>query len=66
MNVEISDVQVGSLSESSGPNSGMFWIAGSLILLLALMGAAFYIIRRSGGGDFYDEEYDDEYDEEYE
>ena len=62
MNVEISDVQVGSLSESSGPNSGMFWIAGSLILLLALMGAAFYIIRRSGGGDFYDEEYDEEYE----
>ena len=62
MNVEISDIQVSSLSESSGPNSGMIWIAGSLILLLSLMGAAFYIIRGSTGGGFYDEEYDEEYE----
>ena len=62
MNVEISDIQVSSLSESSGPNSGIFWIAGSLVLMLSLMGAAFYIIRGSSGGGFYDEEYDEEYE----
>ena len=66
MNVEISDIQVSSLSDSSGPDSGMVWLAGSLILLLSLMGAAFYIIRGSTDGGFYDEDYDEEYDEEYE
>ena len=44
----------------------MVWIAGSLVLLLSLMGAAFYIIRGSTDGGFYDEDYDEEYDEDYE
>jgi hypothetical protein len=64
MNVEISDVVVGDLSDDSGPNSGMFWIAGSLVVLVSLMGAAFYVIRKSGGGDYYDEDYDGDYEEE--
>jgi len=66
MNVEISDIEVSALSEGSGPNSGIFWIAGSLVLLLSLMGAAFYIIRGSGGGDVYDEDWGDDNDEGYE
>ena len=69
MNVEISDIGVSSLSDGSGPNSGMFWLAGSLILLLTLMGAGFYIVKQSGGGSYYDEEYDydeGQYPEDYE
>ena len=62
MNVEISDIEVSTLSDGSGPNSGMFLVAGSLVVLLALMGAAFYVIRGSGEGGFYDEEYDEEYE----
>jgi hypothetical protein len=70
MNVEISDIEVSKLSDGSGPNSGMFWIAGSLVLLISLMGSAFYIIRKPGSGSYYDEEndedWDDDNDEEYE
>ena len=66
MNVEISDIEVSSLADGSGPNRGMFWIAGSLVILLSLMGVAFYIIRGSEGGSYYDEDYDEDYEEEYE
>ena len=41
-------------------------IAGSLLILVSLMGAAFYVIRRSAGdSEYYDEEYEDyeEYEE---
>ena len=64
MNVEISDIEVNTLSGGSGPDSGMFWIVGSLVVLISLMGVAFYIIRKSGGGDYYDEDYDEYYEEE--
>ena len=38
-------------------------IAGSLVILVSLMGAAFYVIRRSAGdSEYYDEEYE-EYEE---
>jgi len=64
MNVEISDIEVGDLSDgSSGPNSGLFLIAGSLAVLISLMGAAFYVISKSGEGSYYDEDYDDYYEE---
>ena len=66
MNVEISDIQVSSLSEGGQSGGEFVLIAGSLLILVSLMGAAFYVIRRSAGdSEYYDEEYEDyeEYEE---
>ena len=66
MNVEISDIQVSSLSEGGQSGGEVVLIAGSVLILVSLMGAAFYVIRRSAGdSEYYDEEYEDyeEYEE---
>ena len=60
MNVEISGIEVLPLSSENQSSGAMAWVIGSLLLLISLLGAAFYVLRGAGGEDYY---YDEEYEE---
>ena len=64
MNVEISGIEVNPASSVDQSGDATLWLIGSLIVVISLMGVAFYILRRGGDDYYYDEDYDDSYDEE--
>ena len=63
MNVEISGIEVNPASSIDQSGDATLWLIGSLIVVISLMGVAFYILRRGGDDYYYDEDYDD-YDDE--
>ena len=65
LNVEISGIEVAPAAGTEQSGDAMIWLAGALVLVISLMGLAFFVIRRGGGEYDYYEEYEDEYEEDY-
>ena len=63
MNIEISGIEVLPLSGDGQSSDAMVWVIGGLLLLISLLGVAFYVLRGAGGEDYY---YDEDYEEYYE
>ena len=51
-NVEISGIEVGDATSVDQSGEATVWLIGALMLIISLMGVAFYVLRR-GGEDFY-------------
>ena len=60
-NVEISGIEVGDATSVDQSGEATVWLIGALMLIISLMGVAFYVLRR-GGEDFYygEEEWEEE------
>ncbi len=58
-NVEISGIQVTTAESVDGSGQGTVWLAGALILVISLMGVAFYVIRRGGEDYYYEEDWEE-------
>ena len=63
-NVEISGITVEKLDSVNQESSGTVWIIAGLLLVISLMGLAFYIIQSRGDDYYYDDENWEEYEEE--
>ena len=62
-NVEISGIEVSPAASVDQSGDITLWVMGSLVVVISLMGVAFYVLRRGGEDYYYDEDYDDAYDE---
>ncbi len=63
-NVEISGIEVSPAASADQSGEATIWVIGSLVLIISLMGVAFYVLRKGGDDYYYDEDYDDSHDEE--
>ena len=59
-NVEISGIEVSSATSVDQSGEATIWLIGALMLIISLMGVAFYVLRRAGEDYYYDEEWEEE------
>ena len=62
-NVEISGIDVSPVGEVDNSGEITIWVIGSSIIVISLMGGAFYVLRKGSGGEYYDDDYEAEDDE---
>ena len=55
-NVEISGIEVADAASVDQSGEATVWLIGALMLIISLMGVAFYVLRRGGEDFYYDEE----------